>query len=45
MKCPKCQSPNTIRHGTTIRRGGPVQQIRCKKCGHIFVVPLGEKQK
>lgn len=41
---PKCGSDQTIKYGRAIRKGGPVQQMRCKKCGHIFV-PLGEKQK
>ena len=36
MICPKCGSEDTRKHGMTIRKGGPIQQIQCKKCGHIF---------
>ena len=39
--CPKCGSP-VIKKGFRYDRSGPVQRLKCKKCGHRFTLhPLG----
>jgi transposase-like protein len=43
MICPKCGSGDTKKYGMGHRKRGPVQQYRCKTCGHIFIEKTKEE--
>lgn len=44
MKCPKCKSQSTVRHGFVKRRVGLTRRHLCKACGYKFIRDDGFKR-
>lgn len=44
MKCPKCKSQSTVKHGFVRRRVGLTRRYLCKECGHKFIKDDGFKR-
>ena len=40
IRCPDCDSPSVIRHGTTAQA---TQRFRCKDCKHTFINPADQR--